>query len=148
MVAEGYPRCDAPLAVGGRCRAADGCDLLVAVGEACTNAVEHAYGPDGGTVTVHMELQLPDVLATVRDTGRWRPPRGENRENRGRGGLFMRTAATICESIMGLPEPPSSSVAASPSKHLDDLPSGCLATPGRGCGVADSCAISSLTRLP
>jgi anti-sigma regulatory factor (Ser/Thr protein kinase) len=93
MVAEGYPRCDAPLAVGGRCRAADGCDLLVAVGEACTNAVEHAYGPGGGTVTVHMELQLPDVLATVRDTGRWLPPRGENRENRGRGALFMRNCS-------------------------------------------------------
>ncbi len=62
-------------------------DLLVAVGEAATNAVEHAYGPGGGTVTVHMELQLPDVLVTVRDTGRWRPPRGEGR---GRGTLFMR----------------------------------------------------------
>ncbi|HZA15379.1 MAG TPA: SpoIIE family protein phosphatase [Pseudonocardiaceae bacterium] len=62
-------------------------DLLIAVGEACTNAVEHAYGPGGGTVTVHMELQLPDVLATIRDTGRWRPPRGEGR---GRGMLFMR----------------------------------------------------------
>jgi len=65
-------------------------DLLVAVGEACTNAVEHAYGPGGGTVTVHLELQLPDVLATVRDTGRWRPPRGENR---GRGTMFMRNCS-------------------------------------------------------
>lgn len=62
-------------------------DLLVAIGEACTNAVEHAYGPSGGTVTVHLELQRPDVLATVRDTGRWRPPRIEDR---GRGTLFMR----------------------------------------------------------
>jgi anti-sigma regulatory factor (Ser/Thr protein kinase) len=65
-------------------------DLLLAVGEACTNAVEHAYGPDGGTVTVHLELQPPDVLATVRDTGRWRPPR-EN--DRGRGALFMRNCS-------------------------------------------------------
>lgn len=65
-------------------------DLLVAVGEACTNAVEHAYGPSGGTVRVHMELQLPDVLATVRDTGRWRPPRSEGR---GRGTLFMRNCS-------------------------------------------------------
>jgi anti-sigma regulatory factor (Ser/Thr protein kinase)/putative methionine-R-sulfoxide reductase with GAF domain len=65
-------------------------DLLVAVGEACTNAVEHAYGPGGGTVTVHLELQLPDVLATVRDTGRWRPPRGEGR---GRGTQFMRNCS-------------------------------------------------------
>jgi anti-sigma regulatory factor (Ser/Thr protein kinase) len=65
-------------------------DLLTAVGEACTNAVEHAYGPRGGAVTVHMELQLPDVLATVRDTGRWRLPRGEGR---GRGTLFMRNCS-------------------------------------------------------
>jgi len=70
-------------------------DLLVAVGEACTNAVEHAYGPAGGTVTVHRELQLPDVLATVQDTGRWRPPGGETRghENRGRGTQFMRNCS-------------------------------------------------------
>lgn len=61
-------------------------DLLVAVGEASTNAVEHAYGPGGGTVSVHLELHMPDVVATVRDTGRWRPPRGENR---GRGTMFM-----------------------------------------------------------
>jgi len=65
-------------------------DLLVAVGEASTNAVEHAYGPGGGTVSVHLELQMPDVLATVRDTGRWRPPRGENR---GRGTTFMRNCS-------------------------------------------------------
>jgi serine phosphatase RsbU (regulator of sigma subunit)/anti-sigma regulatory factor (Ser/Thr protein kinase) len=62
-------------------------DLLVAVGEASTNAVEHAYGPGGGTVRVQLELQLPYVLATVRDTGRWRLPRNEDR---GRGTLFMR----------------------------------------------------------
>ncbi len=68
-------------------------DLLVAVGEACTNSVEHAYGPGGGTVTVQLELQLPDVVATVCDTGRWRPPRSVNRENRGRGTQFMRNCS-------------------------------------------------------
>jgi anti-sigma regulatory factor (Ser/Thr protein kinase) len=65
-------------------------DLLIAVGEASTNAVEHAYGPEGGTVTVHLELQWPDVIATVGDTGRWRRPRGEDR---GRGTLFMRNCS-------------------------------------------------------
>lgn len=62
-------------------------DLLVAIGEACSNAVEHAYGPGSGNVMVHLELQLPDVLATIRDTGHWRPPR---QEDGGRGTLFMR----------------------------------------------------------
>jgi anti-anti-sigma factor len=70
-------------------------DLLIAVGEACTNAVEHAYGADGGIVTVHLELQLPDVVATIADTGRWRLPSGENPrgENRGLGMLYMRACA-------------------------------------------------------
>ncbi|MCA1834955.1 MAG: SpoIIE family protein phosphatase [Actinobacteria bacterium] len=62
-------------------------DLLVAIGEACSNAIEHAYGPGGGSVTLHVELQLPDVLATIRDTGRWRAP---HREDGGRGTQFMR----------------------------------------------------------
>ncbi|HVW41821.1 MAG TPA: SpoIIE family protein phosphatase [Amycolatopsis sp.] len=62
-------------------------DLLLAVGEACTNAVEHAYGPAGGSVALRLELQGTTVIATVRDHGRWRPPRGENR---GRGILLMR----------------------------------------------------------
>ncbi|MDQ3905537.1 MAG: SpoIIE family protein phosphatase [Actinomycetota bacterium] len=64
--------------------------LLIAVGEACTNVVEHAYGADGGIVTVHLELQLPDVVATISDTGRWRLPRGAGR---GRGRLVMRRCA-------------------------------------------------------
>ncbi|MFZ0119272.1 MAG: ATP-binding protein [Pseudonocardiaceae bacterium] len=67
-------------------------DLLVAVGEACTNSVDHAYGSDGGTVAVHLELQPPDVVATVQDTGHWRPPSDENR-GRGRGTLFMRNCS-------------------------------------------------------
>ncbi|HET6663177.1 MAG TPA: SpoIIE family protein phosphatase [Acidimicrobiales bacterium] len=57
-------------------------DLLLAVGEATSNVVEHAYGPKGGMVHVRLELQRPDVVVTVRDTGRWRSPRGDNR---GRG---------------------------------------------------------------
>jgi anti-sigma regulatory factor (Ser/Thr protein kinase) len=62
-------------------------DLLIAVGEACTNVVDHAYGPDGGIVTVHLELQFSNVIATIADTGRWGVPASGNR---GRGTLFMR----------------------------------------------------------
>jgi anti-sigma regulatory factor (Ser/Thr protein kinase)/putative methionine-R-sulfoxide reductase with GAF domain len=57
-------------------------DLLLAVGEATSNVVEHAYGPEGGLVHVHVELQRPNVVVNVRDTGRWRSPRGDDR---GRG---------------------------------------------------------------
>jgi anti-sigma regulatory factor (Ser/Thr protein kinase) len=62
--------------------------LLVAIGEACTNTVRHAYGPTGGgTVTVHVELRSSDVIATIRDTGAWHPP---NNGNRGHGIPLMR----------------------------------------------------------
>ncbi|HKA85483.1 MAG TPA: SpoIIE family protein phosphatase [Acidimicrobiales bacterium] len=57
-------------------------DVVLAVGEATSNVVEHAYGPRGGLVHVRLELQNHDVLVTVRDSGRWRSPRGHNR---GRG---------------------------------------------------------------
>jgi anti-sigma regulatory factor (Ser/Thr protein kinase)/putative methionine-R-sulfoxide reductase with GAF domain len=63
-------------------RPEDVMDVLLAVGEATSNVVEHAYGPKGGLVHVRLELQRPDVVVTVRDNGRWRSPRGDNR---GRG---------------------------------------------------------------
>jgi anti-sigma regulatory factor (Ser/Thr protein kinase) len=62
-------------------------DLLTAVGEACANAVEHAYGAAGGTVSVSLVYQAPDVIAVVGDTGRWRAARGSFR---GRGIILMR----------------------------------------------------------
>jgi serine phosphatase RsbU (regulator of sigma subunit)/anti-sigma regulatory factor (Ser/Thr protein kinase) len=67
--------------------AEEAADLLLAVGEACSNVVEHAYGPRGGAISVRMMLSPPDVLVTVSDSGSWRPPRGHNR---GRGTLLMR----------------------------------------------------------
>jgi GAF domain-containing protein/anti-sigma regulatory factor (Ser/Thr protein kinase) len=57
-------------------------DIIVACQEACANAVEHAYGP--GQRSFDLEATYADgrVRVTVRDHGRWRPPRGVNR---GRG---------------------------------------------------------------
>jgi serine phosphatase RsbU (regulator of sigma subunit)/anti-sigma regulatory factor (Ser/Thr protein kinase) len=67
-------------------------DILLAVGEASTNVVEHAYGPAGGTVSLRLELDPPDVVITVRDTGRWRAPRGSNR---GRGTRIMQATGHV-----------------------------------------------------
>jgi anti-sigma regulatory factor (Ser/Thr protein kinase) len=61
-------------------------ELTVAIGDACANAVEHAYGPGEATFEVGAELVDGDVVIDVRDAGRWRLPRGSNR---GRGLQLM-----------------------------------------------------------
>jgi anti-sigma regulatory factor (Ser/Thr protein kinase) len=68
---------------------------LLAVGEACANAIEHAYmDRDGGDVAVDI-AQRPDgsLLVLVRDNGRFRAapaPGGD----RGRGTDIMRALTT------------------------------------------------------
>jgi anti-sigma regulatory factor (Ser/Thr protein kinase) len=62
--------------------------VLLASGEACTNAVEHAYGPGDRTFSLHGRREGDDVVLVIRDDGRWRPPRGQNR---GRGLGLMET---------------------------------------------------------
>jgi anti-anti-sigma factor len=65
--------------------------VMVAVGEACANAAEHAYrGTEPGPMSVTAGVDVDGVLTvTVRDEGTWRPP---NRDpgDRGRGLLIMR----------------------------------------------------------
>jgi PAS domain S-box-containing protein len=50
----------------------DAYDVLVACGEACANAVQHAYGAGEGHVEVDVAAQDGDVEVVVRDSGRWR----------------------------------------------------------------------------
>jgi anti-sigma regulatory factor (Ser/Thr protein kinase) len=56
--------------------------LTLACGEACANAIEHAYPP--GPAYFELEALHDEGLVTlaVRDSGRWRAPRGGHR---GRG---------------------------------------------------------------
>ena len=67
--------------------------FLVALGEATANAVEHAYGPEGGPVEVRLELVDGAIVARVADRGDWRPARGEHR---GRGAMLMRG---LCDEV-------------------------------------------------
>ena len=62
-------------------------DVLLAAGEACANAVEHAY--DGGTGTVELVARIDGdaVDLVVTDHGHWREPRPSTR---GRGIGIMR----------------------------------------------------------
>jgi serine phosphatase RsbU (regulator of sigma subunit)/anti-sigma regulatory factor (Ser/Thr protein kinase) len=62
-------------------------DITVACLEACTNAVEHAHRPGNGAFELEATCHARRVRVTVRDDGRWRPPRGTDR---GRGVLMMR----------------------------------------------------------
>jgi anti-anti-sigma factor len=50
-------------------------DLVHAMSEAASNVVEHAYGPTGGPLELHATYQDRRITVTVRDCGRWRPPR-------------------------------------------------------------------------
>jgi anti-sigma regulatory factor (Ser/Thr protein kinase) len=77
-------------------------DLVLAVSEAVTNAVEHAYpsGNRGIVVLEAAEIAGPDgachVVATVTDDGRWRPPPVDP-GNRGRGLAMMRASTHALE---------------------------------------------------
>jgi anti-sigma regulatory factor (Ser/Thr protein kinase) len=52
-------------------------DVVVAVSEAVSNSIRHAYGPSSAWVEIEAELADGEVELVVRDRGRWRPPRGE-----------------------------------------------------------------------
>jgi serine phosphatase RsbU (regulator of sigma subunit)/anti-sigma regulatory factor (Ser/Thr protein kinase) len=56
--------------------------ITVACGEACANAVEHAYRPGDAAFRVEASRKADEVVIAVRDFGRWREQRGADR---GRG---------------------------------------------------------------
>jgi len=67
---------------------ADRHDVLMTVGEACANAVEHAYhGSEPGRVEIEIVRSDTHVVARVRDYGSWRQPWVN--EDRGRGASIM-----------------------------------------------------------
>src|SRR5204862_8161844 len=57
-------------------------EIGLAVNGAAAHAIEHAYGLEQGSFELEAHMDGDEVLAIVRDFGRWRPPRGEHR---GRG---------------------------------------------------------------
>ena len=65
--------------------------VMVAVGEACANAAEHAYrGAEPGPMAVSADVDVDGVLTvSVRDEGSWHPPERDPGD-RGRGLLIMR----------------------------------------------------------
>jgi anti-sigma regulatory factor (Ser/Thr protein kinase) len=63
-------------------------EVLLAVSEACNNAVEHAYDGTHGLLHVTAEVQSGELEVVVEDRGRWRDV--EPASDRGRGLLLIR----------------------------------------------------------
>jgi anti-sigma regulatory factor (Ser/Thr protein kinase) len=61
----------------------DAHDVVLAVWEACANAIEHALDPSDELVEVRAEVVDTRVRVTVEDSGRWTPP--TERADRGLG---------------------------------------------------------------
>jgi serine phosphatase RsbU (regulator of sigma subunit)/anti-sigma regulatory factor (Ser/Thr protein kinase) len=66
---------------------ADVAATVIAANEACSNAIEHAYALTEASFGLEAHRDEGAVQVTVRDSGSWREPRGENR---GRGLSLMR----------------------------------------------------------
>lgn len=69
-------------------------DIVLAVAEACTNAVEHGHREDGGTVEVTAVADGGYLRVTVADRGSWKPPDHHGDSARGRGMDIMRALST------------------------------------------------------
>jgi anti-sigma regulatory factor (Ser/Thr protein kinase) len=67
--------------------AAGSYDAVLAVNESVANAIEHAYGLEGGNIHVRAEREHAALRISVHDDGSWRAPRGDHR---GRGLEMMR----------------------------------------------------------
>ncbi|TPG28111.1 response regulator [Mycobacterium hodleri] len=69
-------------------------DLLVAAGEAVTNAVEHGHRDQPeGTITLTARTQGNDLHVSITDTGTWKPPVTGPDRTRGRGFTLMHALA-------------------------------------------------------
>ena len=74
---------------------------LMAIGEACSNAVDHAYrGRSAGDVEVQITEEAGELRVSVRDFGRWRAP-GAGAGEGGRGTTIMRAVSRGLERRSG-----------------------------------------------
>ncbi|AKN15887.1 SpoIIE family protein phosphatase [Mycobacterium haemophilum] len=72
-------------------------DIVLAVNEACTNSVEHAYrGHNVGTMLIEVEAVDGEVHARVADSGSWKEPAVDPRSG-GRGLILIRTISDSVE---------------------------------------------------
>ncbi len=72
--------------------------VVIAVGEAALNVVEHAYGGRPGKLTVQGEQHGETLTITVRDFGQWRQ---QTNRGRGRGTRIMQGFADLVKTQTG-----------------------------------------------
>lgn len=69
-------------------------DVILAAGEACTNAVEHGHRGDGGPVEIGASVTDGHIRVVVSDHGSWQPSASVADESRGRGLTIMRAVSS------------------------------------------------------
>jgi anti-sigma regulatory factor (Ser/Thr protein kinase) len=77
---------------------ADADDIILASSEACSNSIEHAYGPGQGYVDIEAEVRAGEITIVVRDSGTWRASRNGDR---GRGLSFIEACMDSCTVTRG-----------------------------------------------
>jgi serine phosphatase RsbU (regulator of sigma subunit)/anti-sigma regulatory factor (Ser/Thr protein kinase) len=88
-------------------------DIMVAITEACSNVVQHAYGPHEGVMDLAGKIEGGEVAISVRDFGMWKPP-GDAREESSRGLPLMRG---LMDSVEVSPGPTGTTVQMRRSPH-------------------------------
>ena len=81
-------------------------EVQLAVDEACTNIIHHAYSSERGTITISCELQDNDLVITIRDSGSpfdpsvvLPPDLRTNLEERRVGGLGIHLMRNIMDEV-------------------------------------------------
>jgi anti-sigma regulatory factor (Ser/Thr protein kinase) len=80
---------------------ADIVDVILAVSEACNNAIEHAYRDNGGgPINVTVAKETEKIRAVVEDHGTWRDQ--TTSDERGRGLMLIRQLMDSADLETGL----------------------------------------------
>ena len=72
---------------------------LLALSEACNNAIEHGYRNRSGTIRIALRHDATSLEIRVADNGEWREPRADSL--RGRGMLIMRSLMDEAKVVSG-----------------------------------------------
>ncbi|RJQ70172.1 response regulator [Pseudonocardiaceae bacterium YIM PH 21723] len=81
-------------------------NVLVAVGEACANAIEHGHrDTPGELISLHAEARAGDLHLNITDAGRWKQPEAD--PNRGRGLNLMQA---LMQRVTVIPRPSGTTV--------------------------------------